>query len=45
MDVVLRLLVGVAAAWITADPLPQQGHPSGYEERASTERVRLRVVR
>lgn len=45
MDVVLRLLVGVAAAWITPDPVPQQGHPSAYEERCADERPRLRLVR
>ena len=35
MDVLLRIFVGVAAAWIMPDPLPQQGHASGYEERCT----------
>jgi hypothetical protein len=45
MDVLLRIFVGVAAAWITPDPLPQQGHASGYEERCTDARCRLRLVR
>jgi hypothetical protein len=45
MDVLVRLLVGAAAAWITPDATPQQGHPSAYVERTSEDRSRLRLVR
>lgn len=45
MDLLLQLLVGVAAAWITPDPVPQQGHPSGYEKHCTDERCRLQLAR
>ena len=45
MDLLMRLVVGVAAAWIVPDPAPQQGHPSGYEEHVSGVRANLRIVR
>jgi hypothetical protein len=41
----LRFLVGVAAAWITPDPMPQQSHQSVYEERCAEDRCHLRLVR
>lgn len=42
---ILRVLVGVAAAWITPDPLPQQSAPSAYEEKCTENRCHLRLVR
>jgi hypothetical protein len=41
----VRFMVGVAAAWITPDPVPQQAHPSAYEERSGEQRPYLRLVR
>ncbi len=41
----VRFMVGVAAAWITPDPVPQQGHPAAYEERCTEQRCHLRLVR
>lgn len=45
VDIVVRFLVGVAAAWITPDPIPQNTHPSAYEERCVEQRCHLRLVR
>ena len=45
MELVMRLMAGVAAAWIVPDPAPQQSHPSSYEEAASSARANLRIVR
>lgn len=45
MNLLLRLLVGVSAAWITPDSAPQQDHRSGYEKRCTDERCRLHLVR
>jgi hypothetical protein len=45
MDLLMRLMAGVAAAWIVPDPVPQQNHPSGYEEAVSGARANLRIVR
>jgi hypothetical protein len=45
VDLLLRFLVGVAAAWIVPDPAPQQSHLSGYVERCSEQRCHLRIVR
>jgi len=45
MDLLMRLVAGVAAAWIVPDPAPQQGHPSSYEEHVSGTRANLRIVR
>lgn len=49
MNFLMRVFVGVVAAWITPDPLPQRSHhgPSdcAYEERCQDMRSRLRVVR
>jgi hypothetical protein len=44
MDLLMRLMAGVAASWIVPDPAPQQTHPSGYEEHVSC-RANLRIVR
>ncbi len=41
----LRFVVGVAAAWITPDPVPQQTQPPAYEERCAEQRCHLRLVR
>jgi len=38
MDFLIRIVVGVGAAWIVPDPAPQQSHPSGYEQRCSDDR-------
>ena len=45
VDLLARFVVGVAAAWITPDPAPQQGHTSAYEERCAEPRCHLRLVR
>lgn len=45
MDMIVRVLVGVAAAWITPDPSPQQPQPSAFEERCPEQRCHLRLVR
>lgn len=45
MDLLMRLMAGVAAAWIVPDPVPQQSHQSGYEEHVNGARVKLRIVR
>jgi hypothetical protein len=45
MDLLMRLMAGVAASWIVPDPVPQQSHPSGYEEHVSGARANLRIVR
>lgn len=42
---ILRVLVGVAAAWITPDPLPQPSASSAYEESYAENRCHLRLVR
>jgi len=41
----LRFVVGVAAAWITPDRLPQQTQLPPYEERCAEQRCHLRLVR
>jgi hypothetical protein len=41
----VRFMVGVAAAWITPDPAPQQAHPSAFEEHCAEQRPHLRLVR
>jgi hypothetical protein len=38
VDFLIRIVVGVGAAWIVPDPAPQQSHPSGYEQRCSDDR-------
>jgi hypothetical protein len=38
MEFLVRIIVGVGAAWIVPDPAPQQSHPSGYEVRCADDR-------
>jgi hypothetical protein len=38
MEFLIRIIVGVGAAWIVPDPAPQQTHSSGYEARCSDDR-------
>jgi len=38
VDFLIRIVVGVGAAWIVPDPAPQQSHPAGYEQRCSDDR-------
>lgn len=45
VDMLLRLIVGVTAAWISPDPVPKQPAPSAYEERCTEPRCHLRLVR
>ena len=48
MDVLLRIFVGVVAAWITPDPVPKKANQtaqSAYEDRCNDMRCRLRIVR
>ncbi|KWT66854.1 hypothetical protein APY04_2261 [Hyphomicrobium sulfonivorans] len=49
MNLLMRVFVGVVAAWITPDATPQRSHhgPSecAYEDRCQDMRSRLRVVR
>jgi hypothetical protein len=35
MEFLIRIIVGVGAAWIVPEPAPQPSHPSGYELRCS----------
>ena len=49
MNFLMRVFVGVVAAWITPDPVPQRLHQASaecaYEDRCQDMRSRLRVVR
>jgi hypothetical protein len=38
MDWLVRIIVGVGAAWIVPDPAPQQTQPTSYEIRCADER-------
>jgi hypothetical protein len=45
MDLLMRLMAGVAASLIVPDPAPQQSDPSGFVEHVSGVRAYLRIVR